>query len=183
MMQPPMQPVLDDAFVTLHPMKAADREVLFAAAADPEIWAIHPSPNRWCEPVFGQYFEEGLMSGGMMLVRDATTGSVIGSSRYDSDNAEAKQIEIGWSFLVRSHWGGHYNRAVKRLMLAHAFDTGYEAAIFLVGTTNLRSRRAMEKIGGVLTSHRPSVVREGKTIEHVIYAITRDDFASGPLSL
>jgi N-acetyltransferase len=182
MMIPPMQPNLSDDRVLLRPMVDADREALFAAASDPAIWAIHPSPNRWREPVFAQYFDEGLTSGGMMLVSDAMTGSVIGSSRYDSDNAEAGQIEIGWSFLVRTHWGGQYNRAVKRLMLAHAFAAGYDSAIFLVGTENLRSRRAMEKIGGVLNNRRTSVVREGKTIEHVIYAIARADFANGPLS-
>lgn len=182
MMDPPLQPVLRDDLVALRPMRAGDKAALFATASDPEIWAIHPSRNRWRDPVFSQYFDDGLASGGMMLVTDASTGAVIGSSRYDSDNAGPGQIEIGWSFLVRSHWGGRHNRAVKRLLLAHAFAQGYASAIFLVGEDNLRSRRAMENIGGILLDRRLDVVREGKTFTHVVYEITASSFATGPLA-
>jgi N-acetyltransferase len=183
MMDPPMQPELADELVVLSPMQRSDWDAIFAVASDPEIWAIHPSRNRWREPVFREYFEEAMASRGAMIVRDAATGDVIGGSRYDTSNADAGEIEIGWSFLARSHWGGSYNRSVKRLMLANAFAAGYKRAIFLVGAENLRSRRAMEKIGGVLLDRTKTVVREGTAFEHVIYAITVERFATGPLAL
>lgn len=178
-----MQPELADDLVRLSPMQRSEWDAIFAVASDPEIWAIHPSRNRWREDVFREYFEEAIASHGAMIVRDAATGDVIGGSRYDTSNAVAGEIEIGWSFLARSHWGGNYNRAVKRLMLTNAFDAGYERAIFLVGADNLRSRRAMEKIGGVLLDRTKTVVREGTPFEHVIYAITAESFATGPLAL
>ena len=183
MMDPPMQPVLADDLVVLRPLVAEDWDALFAVASDPEIWAIHPAHDRWQEPVFRAYFEDALASQGGLTVRDAKTGIVIGGSRFDCDHAAAGEIEIGWTFLARSHWGGAHNRSMKRLMIGHAFAQGYKAVIFLVGETNLRSRRALEKIGAALTDRRHTLARGGRDIEHVIYAISAQGFASGPLAL
>ena len=49
------------------------------------------------------------------------TGRLIGSSRYYGYEPKLSEIEIGWTFVVRGHWGGATNREVKRLMLDHAF--------------------------------------------------------------
>lgn len=182
MMNPPMQPELADDLVTLRPLVAADWDALFAVASDPQVWAVHPAHDRWQEPVFRAYFEDALASQGAVTVRDTQTGIVIGGSRFDRDHAQDGEIEIGWTFLARSHWGGAYNRSMKRLMLVHAFAQGYDAAIFLIGETNVRSRRAMEKIGGVLTDRRYTLTRGGQDVEHVIYRIDADNFRTGPLS-
>lgn len=182
MMSPPMQPVLRDDIVELRPMRAGDFDALFAVAQDREIWAIHPAHDRWQEPVFRAFFDEGLASQGSLVVSDAATGTVIGHSRYDAVNTLPGEVEIGWTFLARSHWGGAFNRSMKRLMLAHTFDAGFEAAIFLVGEHNLRSRRALEKIGAVLTDRTLAVERGGRSIVHVIYRVDRAGFESGPLT-
>lgn len=73
---------------------------------------------------------------------------VIGSSRFHGYDADNSEIEIGWTFLARSRWGGAYNGEMKQLMLRHAFRF-VKSVIFLVGPRNVRSQRAMEKIGGV----------------------------------
>ena len=180
-MHPPMQPVLSDDLVDLRPMVEADREPLFAVARDPEIWAIHPAHDRWQRGVFDAFFNEGLASTGGLTIIDKATGAVIGSSRYDIRVCQADEVEIGWTYLARSHWGGAYNRSIKRLMLGAAFDAGYHTVIFLVGETNLRSCRAMEKIGGVLTERRQVWEMAGVHVDHLIYAIKREGFASSPL--
>ena len=182
MMIPPMQPTLSDDLVLLRPLTKADREALFAVASDRLIWAIHPAHNRWERTVFDAFFDEGLASEGALVVIDRETGAVIGSSRYDIRVCEAGEVEIGWTYLARSHWGGVYNRSIKRLMLAHAF-TKFDGVIFLVGETNMRSRRAMEKIGARLTDRRQDWDMAGTDVSHLIYAITRDEFAQGPLRL
>ena len=184
MMVPPMQPVLSDDLVTLRPMAEGDRQPLFAVASDPAIWALHPAHDRWQRGVFDGFFDEGLASNGGLTVRDKVTGAVIGSSRYDNRPYAviAGEVEIGWTYVARACWGGAYNRSMKRLMLAYAFERGFEAAIFLVGETNLRSRRAMEKIGGVLTDRRHFAEMAGAQVVHVIYRIAREDFARGPLA-
>lgn len=175
------QPELADDAVRLRPLRADDWEALFAVASDPLIWAAHPAHDRWQEPVFRRFFADALASGGALVAIDPATGEVIGSSRYDRERAEPGEIEIGWTFLARRCWGGAVNRAMKRLMIAHALQA-FERAIFLVGENNIRSRRAMEKIGGVLTERLHQAEMAGQPVMHVIYAIDRAGFEAGPLS-
>ena len=182
MMVPPMQPVLADTLVTLRPMTEADCEPLFAVARDPLIWAIHPAHNRWERQVFDPFFAEGLASNGGLTVIDNASGAVIGSSRYDIRVCQVGEVEIGWTYLARAFWGGAYNWSIKRLMLAYAFERGFDAVIFLVGETNMRSRRAMEKIGGTLTDRRQAWPMADTVVDHLIYRIDSKDFANGPLS-
>src|SRR5262249_855095 len=93
---------------------------------------------------------------------------IIGSSRYFWYGPEPSELEIGWTFLARAYWGGNYNREMKRLMLDYAF-TFVDHVIFRVGTTNLRSRRAIEKIGGVLTDRRKRIPFKENCVENVVY--------------
>ena len=104
--------------------------------------------DRHREEVFREFFREALESGGALVALDTADGRVVGSSRFHGYDEQRSEIEIGWTFLARSHWGGVYNREMKRLMLRHAFRF-VNTVVFLVGEHNLRSQRAMEKIGGV----------------------------------
>ena len=167
-----LQPYLVGDVLELRPLRADDWEGLFAAAADPMIWKLHPSRDRYKEEVFREYFHEALESKGALVAVDRKTQKIIGSSRYFWYGPEQSELEIGWTFLARSHWGGVYNGEMKRLMLAHAF-TFVDSVIFLVGTANLRSRKAVEKIGGILTDRRDTRTLHGKVIEHVIYQINK----------
>jgi N-acetyltransferase len=82
--------------------------------------------------------------------------------------------------LARSHWGGPANREMKRLMVAHALR--YVATVeFWVGEDNLRSQRAMEKLGARLTDRMEQAEIDGRTVPHRVYAISREEFARGPL--
>jgi RimJ/RimL family protein N-acetyltransferase len=115
----------------------------------PLIWEGHPERDRYQEPLFRQFFESALEGGSAFAILDKESGRIIGSSRYFGHDPILSEIEIGWTFLARPYWGGAYNRAVKRLMLEHAFSI-VDTVVFWVGKDNVRSRRAMEKIGGVL---------------------------------
>ncbi len=174
------QPHLASDWVVLRPLAASDWEALSAVASDPLLWAGHPASDRWQEPVFRAYFEAALASGGALIAIDPQTGAVIGASRYDSERVEPGEIEIGWSFLARSHWGKSVNAAMKGLMLQHALAR-YEQVIFWVGADNIRSRRAMANIGGVLTGREPIASIHGVPVPHVVFAIDRAGFAGGPL--
>ena len=140
------QPVLIGDLVALRPLREEDFPVLFAVASDPLIWEQHPEPDRCTEPVFRRFFRGGMESGAAFVVLDRRDGRVIGSSRYDNYDEAASEIEIGWTFLARSHWGGNYNGEMKRLMLTHAFRF-VRRVVFRVGPNNRRSQRALEKIG------------------------------------
>ena len=127
------QPVLEGTLVRLRPLAPDDFEALYAAASDPLIWEQHPVHDRWRPEVFGEYFREAIESGGALVALDAATGEVIGSSRYHGWDEARSEVEIGWTFLVRSRWGGRYNGEMKRLMLDHAFRFA-ERVVFLVGS-------------------------------------------------
>jgi RimJ/RimL family protein N-acetyltransferase len=162
------QPVLRGRLVELRPLRPEDHADLYAVAADPGIWEQHPARDRHEEVRFREFFAEALASGGALLATDAQTGEVIGSSRFHGYSEERSEVEIGWSFLARSHWGGRYNAEMKRLMLRHAFRF-VDSVVFFVGPGNLRSQRAVEKIGGVLQPERDA---EGR----VVYRITASRF-------
>jgi N-acetyltransferase len=166
-----LQPHLTGELLELRPLAANDWEALFAAASDPKIWELHPVSDRYKEEVFKEFFQEALESKGALVAVDRKIQKVIGSSRYCWHTA-ASELEIGWTFMERAYWGGVYNREMKRLMLAHAFRFA-DKVIFRVGTTNIRSRRAMEKIGAVLSDRRETLTLHGRVIDHVVYEITR----------
>lgn len=172
-----LQPTLVGPRVTIRPIVSSDWDEMFAAASDPEIWKLHPASDRYTEPVFRKFFDGAIASGSGFAFVDRQSGKIIGSSRYHAYNPAAGEIEIGWTFLTRAYWGGSYNREVKRLMLAHAFQF-VDAVLFWVGETNLRSRGAMEKIGGV---QRPGIHRRlVDPTPHVVFEIRKSDFHSSP---
>jgi RimJ/RimL family protein N-acetyltransferase len=143
-----LQPTLKGELLVLRPLRPEDYRDLYAVASDPLIWEQHPNSDRYKEEVFREFFRVALESGGAFAAIDAKNGRVIGSSRFFGYNKEKSEIEIGWSFLARAYWGGTYNGEMKRLMLRHAFQF-VNTVVFLVGPKNLRSQKAMEKIGGV----------------------------------
>ncbi|UZK65177.1 GNAT family N-acetyltransferase [Sphingomonas sp. M1-B02] len=167
-----LQPTLEGELVRIRPTVPEDWDALFAVAADPLIWEVHPANDRWQEPVFRRYFEDALASGGGVTIVDKASDAVIGASRYAFPDAARDEVEIGWTFIARAYWGGSYNREIKRLMLdhIHRFVGG---AIFVVGKDNIRSRRAMEKIGGVLQKGRTERGDGSTPPDHVYYLIRR----------
>lgn len=176
------QPVLDGERVLLRPLTEDDWDALFAVASDKQLWAVHPSHDRWQERVFRAFFADAIANGGALAIIDKASGAIVGSSRFQAyDPADGGSVEIGWSFLARSHWGGGYNAEFKRMMLAHAFDS-VARVLFRVGADNVISRKAMANIGGRLTGETFVAERVGVPVEHVVFEITREAFEQGPLA-
>ncbi|HEX8473243.1 MAG TPA: GNAT family N-acetyltransferase [Pyrinomonadaceae bacterium] len=167
-----LQPILKGRLLELRPLRPDDFHDLYAVAADSLIWEQHPNKDRYKEEVFKEFFREALESGGALIAIDSNDGRVIGSSRFHGYDEDKSEIEIGWTFLSRSRWGGVYNREMKQLMLLHAFRF-VERVIFLVGRDNLRSQRAVEKIGGLRVGTRTD---DGGR-ESFVYQITASTFA------
>ncbi|HVS37619.1 MAG TPA: GNAT family N-acetyltransferase [Gemmataceae bacterium] len=161
-----LQPYLKGGLLELRPLSAADFLDLYAVASDPLIWEQHPCNDRYQEQVFKVFFREALDSQGALVAIDCKAGRVIGSSRFHGYDVANSEIEIGWTFLARSHWGGVYNGEMKKLMLGHAFQF-VRNVIFLIGPHNIRSQRAVEKIGAIRSGWR----RDATGRESLIYRI------------
>ena len=169
-----LQPVLKNELAELRPLREEDFEALYAVASDPLIWEQHPESNRHERTVFREFFREALASGGALVVMDAKTRDVIGTSRYHGYDEGRSEIEIGWTFLARSRWGGRYNGAMKELMLRHAFRY-VDSVVFLIGENNIRSQRALEMIGAARIGSR----FDAKGKQRVVYQITASGFSEG----
>ena len=166
-----LQPTLRGELLELRPIRPDDFEPLFRVGSDPLIWEQHPESERYKEPVFRAFFDGALASGGGFVIIDRATGEFIGSSRYFGYDPGRSVVEIGWSFLARAYWGGTHNGELKRLMLEHAFKS-VERVIFVIGAENRRSRRAVEKIGAVLSTSDTDARGE----EKVVYELTRQGY-------
>jgi N-acetyltransferase len=143
-----LQPCLKGDLIELRPLTPEDWDELFAVASDPRIWEQHPESDRYKSDVFKIFFSEALESGGAFAVIDKKSQQIIGSTRFYGHDPEKSEIEIGWTFLAPEYWGGRYNREMKQLMLTHAFRF-VDNVVFYVGDKNIRSQKAMEKIGAI----------------------------------
>jgi RimJ/RimL family protein N-acetyltransferase len=170
-----LQPILEDELVLVRPLKSTDFADLYAVASDPLVWEQHPDFDRYKSDVFESFFEIAMRSGSAFVVIDKSNSKFIGSSRYNRLGEARHAIEIGWTFLARSHWGGRYNGAMKKLMLDHAFGF-VDDVIFYIGVDNTRSQKALEKLGGkqVTEPHLQSLIR-GDGID-LTYRINKEEW-------
>ena len=172
-----LQPVLDGETTRLRPLKGDDFEELYLAASDPKIWEVHPDSERYRRDIFKQrFFESALTSGGALAIEEKNTGRIIGSSRYYQWTPDTKEISIGYTFIERRHWGMGTNRELKDLMLEHIYQWA-TVVWFHVGKINMRSRRAVEKLGAVL-SHEKDRELEGKPFTQLYYKLDVSGFCA-----
>ncbi len=163
-----LDPVLEGPGIRLRPIRPDEFEALYAVASDPLMWAQHPAKDRWQRSVFEKWFGEAQVQHAL-TIEDTTSQRVIGSSRYYHWNPATREVAIGFTFIARDHWGGATNAQVKRAMLEHAFKWA-DTAWFHVDPANTRSRKAMEKIGGVYT-HTAMFDIYGATREYAFYRV------------
>lgn len=175
-MQKNWQPYLFGQRLRLRPLFENDFESLFAAASDPLIWEQHPDKERYTRERFEVYFQSGLNSKGALVAIDLLSGRIVGSSRYTDHNIQTSSVEIGFTFLTRPYWGGTINFELKSLMLNHAFNS-VDTAFFVVGQNNLRSRKAMSKIGGheILNENKKSVT--GNLNQSIVFEMQKSDWS------
>ena len=170
-----LQPTLRGDRLEVRPLTADDWQALYAVASDSLIWEQHPARDRYQIEVFRTFFDEALASGSAFVVIDRANGLVIGSSRFHGYDEAKSEVEIGWTFLSRLYWGGIYNGELKRLMLEHAFRF-VDSVIFIIGAKNMRSQRAVAKLGAVLTDD----VAEGRGDNRLVFRLTKAAFQKGP---
>jgi len=171
-----LQPSLSNDVIKLEPLKNDDFERLYTVASDPLIWEQHPNKNRYQRSVFETFFTGAMESGGAFLISDIDTGEVLGSSRfYDLYH---HRVMIGYTFLSRSCWGKGINRSLKTLMLDHAFQF-VDEVLFHVGSGNMRSRKAMEKLGAIQVGEENIQYYGESPVANVVFAIRKENWKQG----
>jgi RimJ/RimL family protein N-acetyltransferase len=134
---------------------------------------MHPEKTRYQRDMFRKFFDKGLESHGALLALDTVTGQVLGSSRFSNLDLEKSQVEVGYTFLSRNCWGLGFNREMKKLMLTYAYQY-VNRAVFYIGEENVRSRKAVEKIGAVLHERIPS--QPPLNVPYVVYKLDKNEF-------
>jgi RimJ/RimL family protein N-acetyltransferase len=175
--------VLEGADIRLEPLREEHREALAAAAADGRLWELWyvsvPAPDETAKYVADAL--AGQEAGHMLpwVVRDSTTGLVLGSTRYHDIVAGIDRVEIGYTWYSQSRQRTHVNTTCKLLLLAHAFDTlGCKVVGLRTDPFNFRSQRAIERLGarkdGVLRHF--STRRDGTARDMVMYSILASEW-------
>lgn len=170
-----LQPTLENDLLIIRPMQADDFDSLYNVASDPLVWAQHPAKDRYQLPVFTALFEDGLASGSAFVVIDKATNAIIGSTRFNPVKESVNAIEIGWSYLACAYWGGITNKSQKHLLMDYAFQH-VENVLFYINKDNVRSRKAVEKLGGMLITHLDAQLLDARSDVAVIYKIDKNAY-------
>ena len=132
------------------------------ALSNPDIWKFTLA-NIMDEASFLNYFNTALQERDRQVsypfaMFDKREGRYIGCTRYTNISFRDKRLEIGWTWIDPLLQGSGINKHNKFLMLRFAFEEMMLNRVELkTAGTNLKSQRAMEKIGavreGVLRKH------------------------------
>jgi RimJ/RimL family protein N-acetyltransferase len=182
-MNEPRPVTLEGHGVRLEPLAREHRDALAKAAADGELWRLWftsvPEPQQ-TDTYIAQALA-GRDAGHMLpfVVRELTSGSIAGSTRYHDIIKDASRVEIGYTWYAKRWQKSHVNTACKLLLLAHAFDA-LDCKVVGLRTDNFNftSQRAIEALGakkdGVLRHH--AVRRDGTVRDSVMYSIVLSEW-------
>jgi RimJ/RimL family protein N-acetyltransferase len=173
-------PLLEGCLVRLEQLREELFDALAEAASDPEVWRWMTADCSRPE-LFRSWFDESLAERIAFATLDAATGQALGSSSFLSLVPEHRRIEIGHTWLVRSHWGTGANVEAKLLMLEHAFDVmGMRRVEFKTDALNERSRRALAALPaqfeGIHRQH--MLLRDGENRDSAWYSVIDGEWPS-----
>src|SRR5262245_38352368 len=126
-MQPLIPITLEAPGIRLEPLQAEHAEALARAASDGELWELWyttvPSPDR--AAAYVETALAGQAAGNMLpwVVRETTSGEIIGTTRYHDIVPAVDRVEIGYTFYAKRWQRTHVNTTCKLTLLRHAFDT------------------------------------------------------------
>lgn len=139
--------------VELIPLEEKHFDELYLAASDEELWKFIPTDCSNKEKFMATYLfalsEREKGNHYPFVIYHKETKKLIGSTRlFDIVQADRK-LEIGWTWIVKEHWGTKVNFECKLLLLTFCFEKLKAIRVQLkTDQNNIRSRNAIEKIGG-----------------------------------
>ena len=176
--------ILEDERARLEPLNTEHAGALMAIAlGNSDIWKFTLA-NIIDENSFTDYFNIALKERENKIAYpfamfDKKENRYVGCTRYANISFRDKRLEIGWTWIDPLLQGSGINKHNKYLMLQFAFEKLHLNRVELkTAGTNLKSQRAMEKIGavreGVLRKH--SINDIGVIRDTVYYSFINDEW-------
>lgn len=172
--------------IYLRLLQPEDIPTLRALAHDEGIWEFTKTLliNDTFDEQFDKYISIALNPNGIGLqrsfvMRDATTDEIMGMTRFYHIEPEHKRLKIGYTWYIPKYWGKVHNKECKLLLLQYTFETlGFRRVEFEVAHQNIRSQKAVEKIGGIREGMlRKHTLRPDGEVRHtVIFSIVDDEW-------
>ncbi|MES2617298.1 MAG: GNAT family protein [Bacteroidota bacterium] len=173
--------ILQGQLVDLLPLEKLHFEELSQLAKDERIWQFLPKDGSDTATFLNEYNEALIeRENGQQypfVILNKQTGKLIGSTRLFDIHPQHKKLEIGWTWLHPDYWGTAINFECKLLLLTFCFETLKAIRVQLkTSDNNLRSRKAIEKIGGQFEGIlRKDRIRDNGTIRNSAYYSILDD--------
>jgi N-acetyltransferase len=174
---------LEGKHVRLEPLSLDHLDPLTAVGLDPELWKF-TTVNIRNRDEMRAYIEEALQlsAAGSVIAfatREKKSNTIVGSTRLADIQTHHRTMEIGWTWIARSHQRTAVNTEAKYLMLRHAFEQMDARRVMLkTDETNLKSRAAITRIGakqeGILRNH--MLVWGGRNRNSVIFSIIAEEW-------
>ncbi|KKK37711.1 GNAT family acetyltransferase [Mesobacillus campisalis] len=174
---------LENEVVQLLPMEYSHVEGLYKAAQDHRIWE-HMSVELLTKEQVVQYVEdahEKQKKGTEIayVIVSKQKQKIIGATWFLDISKQHERLEIGSTWISPDHWRTSVNTSCKYLLLKYCFeDIGLNRVQIKTGHKNIRSQKAIERIGavkeGVLRNH--MITRDGSIRHTVMYSITREEW-------
>lgn len=172
-----LQPSLENSLSYLIPLQEKDFEDLYKVASDSKIWEQHPNKDRWKREVFKNYFAGAIKSKGAFKIIEKKSGDIIGCTRFYDFNEVEKNILIGYTFYGVAYWGKGFNQMVKAAMLDYIFQF-VNKVIFHIGAQNIRSQKAITKIGAEKTGEEEVTYYGEQPKLNFVYEIIKENWLS-----
>ena len=164
--------------IELVPLAIEHEAGLRAAAVDGELWRLRvtsvPEPEQTRQYILDALAMREAGSRFAFCVRDAVSGTVLGSSSYHDILPAVKRVEIGYTWYAKRCQRTHVNSVAKLLLMTHAFETlGCHVVGWRTDNFNYASQAAIERLGakkdGVIRGH--ALRRDGTIRDTVIYSM------------
>jgi RimJ/RimL family protein N-acetyltransferase len=177
-----VQPVvLEGPTLRLEPL-LQEHAALLWPKTDPEIFRLMLEPPRDASlEAFEDWVRYCLTvpAAALWTLFVKATGEAVGVSGYLEIRPPHRGLEVGRTWIARSHQGTRVNPESKYLLLRHAFeDLGAVRVQLKTDLKNLHSQRAIEKLGAV----REGVLRKYQTRSNgivrdsVMYSILAEEW-------
>jgi len=147
-----------------------------ACAEDSEIWQIYA--NNFGPDGFEESIDRYVSNPNNRTFVLFDDEELAGMSSYLGIDPNRQVLEIGGTYYRPQLRGTGFNRRIKDVMLARAFDCGIRRVEFRVDRRNGRSQAAMKKLGavreGILRADR--ITWTGHVRDTVLFSILRDEW-------